>query len=215
MVIHDNNDTGIPREQAEILGKELHVEPVFVDAAEEHFDAKEEPSLLSHIVVPTEMHTTSTVAEIKSFIADIVGVVLQRYEAAGSTVEEAIETIKQEFALDELPIDPSKVRNVRGLTDQLIEAFEKTFDKKIQGADPRAVDATLRAIYLAMIDKYRIAHIDDMQYLRDKVGLYGYAQQDPLIIYKKEAFDKFEQLLFNIKQETIGIIFRTDFTGGQ
>lgn len=140
---------------------------------------------------------------------------LQRYEAAGSTVDEAIETIKQEFALEELPVDVSKVRNVKNLEDQLIDAFEKTFDKKLKGVDPRAVDSTLRMIYLAMIDKYWIAHIDDMQYLREKVGLYGYAQQDPLIIYKKEAFDKFEKLMFNIKQETIAIIFRTDFRGGQ
>jgi preprotein translocase subunit SecA len=58
-------------------------------------------------------------------------------------------------------------------------------------------------IYLSTIDKYWVDHIDAMQYLRDKVGLYGYAQQDPLIIYKQEAFQKFEQLMGTIKLDTL------------
>ncbi len=173
-----------------------------------------EPAILPYIIVESKENKASTVTEIKGFISDIIGVLLERYEAAGNSIEETIETIKQDFALDELPID-GKVRNVRDMYDELVKALEAAFDKKIANAHPRAIDATLRMIYLAMIDKYWIAHIDDMQYLRDKVGLYGYAQQDPLIIYKKEAFDKFEKLMFDIKQETIGIIFRTDFTGAQ
>lgn len=173
-----------------------------------------EPEILPYIVVENTQKKTSTTQEIKGFIADIVGGILERYDTQGSTIEEAIETIKQDFALEELPLAGKKIRNVRDLYADLVAAFEAAFDKKLQGVDPRAVDATLRMIYLSMIDKYWIAHIDDMQYLRDKVGLYGYAQQDPLIIYKKEAFTKFEQLMFNIKQETIAIIFRTDFRGG-
>lgn len=66
-------------------------------------------------------------------------------------------------------------------------------------------------VYLTTIDKYWVDHIDAMQYLRDKVGLYGYAQQDPLIMYKQEAFKKFTQLLHSIKQDTLAIILRSDF----
>jgi preprotein translocase subunit SecA len=56
---------------------------------------------------------------------------------------------------------------------------------------------------LQAIDNHWINHIDDMQYLREKVGLYGYAQLDPLMIYKKEAYEKFELLNANIHQEII------------
>jgi preprotein translocase subunit SecA len=66
-------------------------------------------------------------------------------------------------------------------------------------------------IYLSTIDKYRVDHIDAMGYLRDKVGLYGYAQQDPLIMYKHEAFTKFAQLLATIKQDALAIALRTNF----
>ena len=108
VVIHDNKDTVVPKEQAHFLAKKLHVEPVFVDAEEEHFDNSEEPSMLPHILVETN---ASSQKEIKSFIADIVGVILQRYETAGSTIEEALESIRQEFAIDELPVD-TKVRTI-------------------------------------------------------------------------------------------------------
>ena len=186
-----------------------------IEPQSRHIDGQMEPEILPYILVETKQNKTSTVAEVRGFIADILDTVLERYYNQGSTIEEAIESIKQDFAIDELPAPAKKARNVRDLYEELVDAFEKAFDKKFAGADPRAVDMTLRMIYLSMIDKYRISHIDDMQYLRDKVGLYGYAQQDPLVIYKKEAFEKFEQLMFNIKQETIAIIFRTDFTGGQ
>ena len=50
-----------------------------------------------------------------------------------------------------------------------------------------------------------------MTYLREKVGLYGYAQLDPLVIYKKEAYEKFQRLLSNIRRNTLAQVFRTDF----
>jgi hypothetical protein len=43
--------------------------------------------------------------------------------------------------------------------------------------------------------------------------LYGYAQLDPLVIYKKEAFEKFQRLLFTIKKETLANALRFDFVG--
>lgn len=51
-----------------------------------------------------------------------------------------------------------------------------------------------------------------MQYLRDKVGLMGYAQLDPLVIYKKESFDKYQALLHTIKYSTIVTLANTDFS---
>jgi len=50
-----------------------------------------------------------------------------------------------------------------------------------------------------------------LQYLRERVSMYGYAQQDPLVMYKKEAYDKFNRLLMDIKQETLSIYFKSEF----
>jgi preprotein translocase subunit SecA len=62
-----------------------------------------------------------------------------------------------------------------------------------------------------MIDKHRVAHIDEMQYLREQVGLMGYAQLDPLVIYKKESYEKYQALNKVINQSTISMIANTDF----
>jgi preprotein translocase subunit SecA len=50
-----------------------------------------------------------------------------------------------------------------------------------------------------------------MQNLREKVGLMSYAQMDPLVIYKKESFEKFQQLLANIINSTSSYLLKLDF----
>ena len=69
----------------------------------------------------------------------------------------------------------------------------------------------MRMIYLNVMDKYWVDHIDAMENLRDKVGLYGYAQQDPLVMYKQEAYTKYEQLVSTIEKEILAIALRTEF----
>lgn len=68
----------------------------------------------------------------------------------------------------------------------------------------------IKSVYLDVLDKYWVDHIDEMHYLRDKVGLYWYAQQDPLILYKQEWYGKFLQLWMDIKSDVLSNIFKAD-----
>ncbi|HAH87676.1 MAG TPA: hypothetical protein DCL60_09950, partial [Armatimonadetes bacterium] len=52
-----------------------------------------------------------------------------------------------------------------------------------------------RYIALRAINNKWVEHLDAMDYLREGIGLRGYAQQDPLVAYKKEAFDMFSMML--------------------
>jgi preprotein translocase subunit SecA len=63
---------------------------------------------------------------------------------------------------------------------------------------------------LQIIDRYRIDHIDTMQQVRDKVGLMSYARLDPLVAYKKEAYELFEQLNYNINHDIVIQISQID-----
>jgi len=47
-----------------------------------------------------------------------------------------------------------------------------------------------------------------MDHLKEGIGLRGYAQQNPLLVYKKEGFDMFQETIERIKMETLGILFR-------
>jgi preprotein translocase subunit SecA len=55
-------------------------------------------------------------------------------------------------------------------------------------------------------------HIDNMQNLRESVSLRGYAQRDPLIEYKEQAFLMFRKLLSDIQVNTISTLFKIDLS---
>ena len=65
-----------------------------------------------------------------------------------------------------------------------------------------------RYIMLQTVDNLWKDHLLSMDHLKEGIGLRGYAQQDPLIVYKKEGFDLFQDLISRVKEETLGILFR-------
>ncbi|HNW26241.1 MAG TPA: SEC-C metal-binding domain-containing protein, partial [Candidatus Gastranaerophilaceae bacterium] len=66
-------------------------------------------------------------------------------------------------------------------------------------------------ILLRVIDSKWIDHLHNIDMLRDGIGLRAYGQKDPLIEYKKEAYDLFNKMMFEIQGETARHIFRTKF----
>lgn len=82
--------------------------------------------------------------------------------------------------------------------------------EELDALDTRQRDL-IKKIMLTVIDKHRVEHIDEMSYLREKVSLRSYAQQDPLVIYKKEAYEKFQSFLKTIKKETLSTVMRAQF----
>lgn len=66
-------------------------------------------------------------------------------------------------------------------------------------------------VLLRTIDNKWIDHLHNIDMLRDGIGLRAYGQKDPLIEYKKEAYDLFNQMMFEIQGETVKHIFRTKF----
>ncbi|HMT01161.1 MAG TPA: preprotein translocase subunit SecA [Candidatus Absconditabacterales bacterium] len=153
-----------------------------------------------------------SIVEIKGFIADVTKKILLDYTALSYSTEELTNTIEKEFGLTLSASDIEKTKNLDELQTYLIDEVRAYFTAQFSTLELNQQIDLIKNVYLTIIDKYRIDHIDDMQNLRDQVGLYGYAQVDPLIIYKKEAFEKFENLLNNIKQHTISTLLKTDFS---
>lgn len=96
---------------------------------------------------------------------------------------------------------------INSLDRRLVEYFSEMRDKY----DQNLLFTILRDINLQVIDKLRVDHIDAMQYLKDKVWFMWYAQMDPLIVYKKESFEKFELLQQNIKADATTKLMRLDY----
>lgn len=68
-----------------------------------------------------------------------------------------------------------------------------------------------KVVFLRTIDLLWMSHLDNMQYLREGIGLRGYGQRDPLVEYKQESFRMFEQLLNSIEEEAVGSFFKLEF----
>ena len=89
------------------------------------------------------------------------------------------------------------------------EKLEELFD------DREELKKIERAVLLRGVDNLWVEHLDNMTALRTGVGLRGYAQRDPLIEYKKEAFGMFNQLQGAINQEVVNNFFKYAANVGQ
>ena len=64
-----------------------------------------------------------------------------------------------------------------------------------------------RVVMLRVVDEYWMDHIDSMQELRQGIGLRAYGQSDPVIEYKREGYDMFEEMVAAIQEETVRRLF--------
>jgi preprotein translocase subunit SecA len=65
-----------------------------------------------------------------------------------------------------------------------------------------------RMITLQIIDNEWVRHLQDMEHMKEGIGLRGYGQLDPLREYQKEGFALFEELMDRIREETLTTMFR-------
>ncbi len=97
-------------------------------------------------------------------------------------------------------------------TEQLSQFIFETAQTHYQGKEqkygPEIMRHVERFIILQTVDTRWKEHLLNMDHLKEGIGLRGYAQQDPLRIYKKEGFDMFQSLMDRVKQEVVDILFK-------
>jgi len=95
------------------------------------------------------------------------------------------------------------------LKHQLKEEAVKLYEsKEAEFPDPEAIREIERVILLKIIDRKWMDHIDDMDQLRQGIGLQAYGQKDPLVEYKMNGYEMFEEMTQNIREETVRLLFR-------
>ncbi len=113
-----------------------------------------------------------------------------------------------------IPLEPVTKERIHanrknGLLQQLKEEAVKLYEAK-EAEFPQAemMREVERVILLKVIDKKWMAHIDDMEQLKQGIGLMAYGQKDPVVEYKLSGYDMFDELTENIKEETVRLMFR-------
>ena len=78
--------------------------------------------------------------------------------------------------------------------------------KEAEVPEPEAIREIDRVILLKVIDRKWMDHIDDMEQLRQGVGLQAYGQRDPLVEYKMNGYEMFDAMTENIKEDTVRLL---------
>ena len=148
------------------------------------------------------------------------------YKMIDDIVEDSVDTCVGEnnnsdewdlTSLDEmlLPIIPIKVisldrindKTKAGLKQQLKEEAVKFYEsKEAEFPNPEQIRELERVVLLKVIDQKWMDHIDDMEQLRQGIGLQSYGQRDPLVEYKMAGYDMFNNMLQSVREDTVRLL---------
>mgnify|MGYP001144956706 FL=1 len=150
------------------------------------------------------------------------------YKMITDRVENCVDTCissdipKEEWDLNELnqlilsmipmqavtPEDVDSVKNNKELKHLLKERAVKLYEaKETEFPEPEQFRELERVVLLKVIDRKWMDHIDDMDQLRQGIGLQSYGQRDPLVEYKMAGFDMFDEMTASIQEDTIRLLY--------
>ena len=106
------------------------------------------------------------------------------------------------------PEEDAKVRNKAEFKEYLKEKAVKLYEaKEAEFEDPEQIREMERVILLRTIDRKWMDHIDDMDQLRQGIGLAAYGQKDPKVEYKMEGYDMFNSMTSAIQEDTLKMLY--------
>ncbi len=156
--------------------------------------------------------------DILAMIEDISWKIISDFEQAKIPVAEwdlkgISDAVKRHFNFE---FDPAKVLDEDSsnkdlkekLAQEIIDRTNKIYAEREILLGIEELRQIERFVMLQTVDTLWKDHLLNMDQLKQGIGLRGYAQQDPLIIYKKEGFAMFQDLIERIKEETVSILFR-------
>jgi preprotein translocase subunit SecA len=160
--------------------------------------------------------------ELRDEIHDRISTALHSLVTMHMTAQEidgssANEKIIQDFTTV-IPFDELSQKQLVVQLEQQHEAPEKTdfltklafdvYEKREKDMGTELMRQVERFVMLSVIDNLWMNHLDAIDNLRSGIGLRGYAQKDPLVEYKNEAYNLFEQLVFTIDDEIVHRVYK-------
>jgi len=97
---------------------------------------------------------------------------------------------------------------IEEMTDLIMEEVHTAYNKREREFGKEDLESLERFIMLQIIDNQWVNHLQDMDHMKEGIGLRGYGQLDPLREYKKEGYGLFEELMDRIREETLTTLSR-------
>jgi preprotein translocase subunit SecA len=112
------------------------------------------------------------------------------------------------FRPDALTRESVEALNHDALADMIKQQAVRVYESREARIGADILRKAERHFMLLVIDNLWKDHLLSMDHLKEGIGLRGYAQQNPLLVYKKEGFEMFENLMARVEEETLGLLFR-------
>src|SRR5690348_12992655 len=104
--------------------------------------------------------------------------------------------------------DEALHKGTEGLVEHLVAAASDAYDRKVEEMGVEAMPYIERDVMLRMVDWQWMEYLTQMEQFREGIGLRAYGQRDPLVEYKNEAFEMFNELTDRIQGSIVATIFR-------
>ena len=106
------------------------------------------------------------------------------------------------------PLSEKDLQSGADATELLTERAHQLYeDRAAEMPDPEQIRELERVVLLKVIDRKWMDHIDNMEILREGIGLTAYGQRNPLVEYKMAGFDMFDEMIQNINEDTIRLMY--------
>ena len=150
-------------------------------------------------------------SSIMKMITDFVEGVVNRCVSDDKSADEWNYDEINELLLPTIPVEPvvydENVKNKNELTHVLKEKAVKLYeDKEAMFPEPETIREIERVVLLKVIDRKWMDHIDDMDQLKQGIGLQAYGQKDPVVQYKMMGYDMFDEMTQAITEDTVRLL---------
>ena len=122
--------------------------------------------------------------------------------------EGLITALSEKFGAGFREVVEKNMDDMDGLLEALEEKVGEQLSRREQEFGPERMQYLVRFILLQVIDTKWKEHLYGLDNLREGIGLRAYGQRDPLVEYKREAFDMFDQMTDSVKEEAVELLFR-------
>ncbi len=164
----------------------------------------------------TDEHDQEEIVGLREYLMDLAEGILEglvdTYAAREADYEDwDLEALKREvanaFGIDVSALDFSD-RTSDEIFDTLWALVQKSYEEKEAIVGREIIERVERDVMLQMVDQQWKDHLYSLDHLKDGIGLRGYGQRDPLVEYKKESFELFQDMKERIDEEIVKLLWR-------
>ena len=143
---------------------------------------------------------------INSIAEETVEMFVEGEDHNSLNMESLSSEILNTFGIDMAEFIKGHQKDVNAVKEELVNEANKKYEEKEQEIGSEEMRELERIVLLKVVDEKWMNHIDSMDELKNGIGLRAYGQQDPVVKYRMEGMDMFEEMTANIKVDVVKIL---------